>query len=101
MQDERAVLRPLGAAEGGGPHARVDGGQVVVQGVQVLQEVTRGRPQHLQDLVVAGLLAEFEEHAAEQFEDVAGRDSLGRKKEREFKGAKFVDEHSGRSARSD
>lgn len=70
VQHELAVR--LRAAERRSPHARVERAQVVVQRIQVLEEVTRRRTEHLQDLVVARVLAELEERLAEQLQDVAG-----------------------------
>lgn len=58
--------------ERGRSHSRVQRAQVVVQGVQVLEEIPRRRTEHLENLVVAGVLAELEERLAEQLEDVAG-----------------------------
>lgn len=71
MQHQLAV--GFGAPERGCPHARVQRAEVVVQGVQVLQEVARCRPEHLQYLVVARVLAELEERLAEQLQYVTGR----------------------------
>ena len=45
VENERTIAVPCAASEGWGAHAGVDGGQVVVQGVEVLQEVTCRRAQ--------------------------------------------------------
>jgi molybdopterin converting factor small subunit len=39
-----------------------------------LQEVSRRSSEDLKDLVVAGILAELEEHSAKQFKYLVGRD---------------------------
>ena len=85
VQDGGPVRLPHRASEGGSAHARVDAGQVVVQGVEVLQEVGGGGAQHLQDLVVARLLAVVEEHLAEQLQHIAGG-NVWRKQDVEWEG---------------
>src|SRR5699024_1475353 len=69
VQYEGAV-QAFGAAERWRLHSRVDGRQVVVQCVQVLQKVLRGGAQHLQDRVVAGVLAKIKKRSAEHFENL-------------------------------
>ena len=72
VQHERAVGPARRAAEGGRAHTRVDGGKVVVQRVEVLQEVGQRAAEHAQDLLVARLLAEVEERLAEQLPQLLG-----------------------------
>lgn len=73
MQHQGAIFRALSTAERGRSHARVQGAQVIMQRVQVLEEVTWGGAQHLEDLVVARVLAELEERFAEELQDRVGR----------------------------
>ena len=72
VMENEVADRVLRAAKRGRSHARIDCAQVIVQRVQVLQEVFGGWAEDGQDLVVAGLDAEFEEELAEQLEDGRG-----------------------------
>lgn len=68
MQHGVAVL-VLGATKRGRFHARVDGAQVVVESVEVLEKVARGRAEHAKDLVEARLDAKLEKELTEQLEN--------------------------------
>lgn len=48
---------------------KVNGGKLACRSAIYLQKVPGRSPKHLENLVVAGILAELEEHPAEQLED--------------------------------
>ena len=74
MQDGGLVV-DFGAAERRRSHPGVNGGQMVMEGIEVFQKGGRCGAQHLQDAVVAGLEAKLVEKAAEELQHCSDIDT--------------------------